>query len=432
MSRVAKLIMAARVAQALLAIAKASASRRFLRSPTASAPPYDGGRVAVHVLIPLLHEAPRVQRLLDGWEQLLAAHDELVLVVLTTAREEVDRVAGTSGTRGALVADGRLAAWTEAGRARQLHYPRFNRTYGEQVRWGVEQVRQTCASADYVLLVNADSRIDDEGIRQLLGAVHQGYACVQQSAVFLANFAHLNPVPAAEALLQSTWTVETELFRYLAGSGTIRWLPQRVQSIWYQHSVGHGLLISMDLLDLIGGLPNPDIGLEDSALGYLIRSHGERVRPLRRLELADAPSSVRALLRQRATWVRGPIGALWYGPTSRRERLLVAQALYDGARWAFMLPAICVEMILLGPRGRRLRALVFVLRRYTTLALMLGSLPELTDYGVEKPPVRKLAVALLVYPVAVLSYGAGGLRGAIEIVREWKTGRLRIQPKTDA
>jgi hypothetical protein len=195
--------------------------------------------------------------------------------------------------------------------------------------------------------------------------------------------------------------------------------------------VGHGLLISAGLLDRIGGFPHPEVGLEDSALGYAIRAQHRSVQPLRRLELADAPSSLRSLLRQRATWVHGPLGALGYRPGSRRERLLVAQALYDGGKWALTLPAICAEILLLDRRGRLLWALMFSVRRYTTLTLMLRSLPRFSGHGLEELPARKLATAVSLYPVAVLSYGAGGLRGALEMLIAWVTGNPRIQPRTD-
>ncbi len=383
------------------------------------------------VLVPLLREQARVAGLLDRWEKLLAAHSQLSLVVLTTAREQVESEGDRHGTVQALRIDGRLETWSWAGRARHLHYPSFNRTYGEQVRWGVQQIRALCAAEDYVLIVNADSRIDANGMQELLACTAEGGECAQQSAMFLANFAQLRPLPAAEALLQSTWTIETELFRYLAGSGAVRWVPARLASVWYQHTVGHGLLISVGVLDGIGGFPSPAVGLEDSALGYRIRAQHRSVRPLRRLELADAPSSLRSLLRQRATWVRGPLGALGYCPASSRERVLVAQAVYDGGKWALTLPAICAEILLLGRRDRLLWALVFLARRYTTLTLMLRSLPSFSDYGLKEPPASKLATAVFLYPLAVLSYGAGGLRGALEMLSEWVTGNPRIQPRTD-
>ncbi len=430
MTRVAKIILSLRVLEAALAIAKAQTSCSFLRTSRASPPPGTSGRF-VYVLVPLLREHARVTGLLDRWQKLLAAHDELSLIVLTTAREQAEAADGRHRTLDALRYDGRLEAWSLTGRAQHLHYPRFNRTYGEQVSWGVQRVKARCAPDDYVLLVNADSRIDADGMRELLGCVAKGSECAQQSAVFLANFAQLGPLPAAEALLQSTWTIETELFRYLAGSGTVRWLHRRVASVWYQHTVGHGLLISARLLDRIGGLPSPSYGLEDSALGYLIRARHRSVQPLRRLELADAPSSLRSLVRQRATWVRGPLGALGYRPTSSRERLLVGQALYDGGKWALMLPAICAEILLVGRRSRLQWSLVFLVRRYMTLALMLRSLPRFSDYGLKEPPARNLAVAVFLYPFAVLSYGAGGLWGALEMLIEWVTGNPRIQPRTD-
>jgi hypothetical protein len=429
-TRVAKLILSMRAVAAALAIVKARATCLFLRERPAPAPA-NTARATVYVLVPLLREHRRVGGLMDQWEDVLDAHRRLSLVVLTTAREQVESNNGRHRTVEALRADGRLDAWSMAGRAHHLHYPSFNRTYGEQVRWGVDQLRAQCTTDDYVLLVNADSRVDAVGISELLNCVADGSECAQQSTLFLANFARLPPVAAAEALFQSTWTIETELFRYLAGSGMVSWLPGWLSSVWYQHAVGHGLLISVRLLDQIGGFPNPTEGLEDSALGYLIRARRGALRPLHRLELADAPSSLRSLLRQRATWVRGPLGALGYHPSSYRERLLVAQALYDGGKWALTLPAMCAEIVLLGRRDRLLWAVVFLVRRYVTLGLMLSSLPEFGDYGVETPPVRQLAVAVGIYPVAVLSYGAGGLWGTIGMLIKWVTGEPRIQPRTD-
>jgi hypothetical protein len=427
---ISKVILSARVLEAAFAIAKAHTSSSFLR--TTPPPPAAGtsGRT-VHVLVPLLREQARVPALLDRWEGLLAANCDLVLVVLTTNRERIESADRRHRTLEALSADGRIDFWSKRGKALHLHYPSFNRTYGQQVSWGIQRIRARCASEDYVLLVNADSRIDAAGMRELLDCVASGTECAQQSALFLANLAELGPIPATEALLQSTWTIETELFRYLAGCGAVRWLPQRVASVWYQHAVGHGLLVSAGLLDRIGGFPNPAVGLEDSALGYLIRAHNGCVRPLRRLELADAPSSLAELLRQRKTWVRGPLGALSYRTSSARERLLAAQAIYDGAKWALTLPAICGEIIVLGRRSRLLWALVFLVRRYTTLALMLRSLPEFSDYGLDGPSTTKLAAAAALYPIAILSYGAGGLGGALTMFSEWITGKPHIQPRTE-
>jgi hypothetical protein len=428
--RVAKVLLARRVLAAGIAIAKARAVCAFLGERPVPAFEDPAG-ATVYVLVPLLREQHRIAGLTDRWEHLLEAHARLSLVVLTTAREQLENDERCHPTVQALQADGRLEAWSRSGRAHHLHYPGFNRTYGEQVRWGVDQLRARCRAQDYLLLVNADSRIDASGIGELLGCVGDGIKCAQQSALFLANFAELGPLAAAEALFQSTWTVETELFRYLAGSGMVSWVPSWLASVWYQHAVGHGLLISFGLLDRLGGFPSPTAGLEDSTLGYLIRARGHAIRPLRRLELADAPSSLSSLLRQRATWIRGPLGALAYRPASGRERLLAAQALHDGGKWALLLPAICAELALLGRRGRLLWALVFLVRRYATLGLMLSSLPEFGDYGVEAPPARQLAVAVSIYPAAILSHGAGGLWGAIAILVEWITGEPWIQPRTD-
>ena len=118
------------------------------------------------------------------------------------------------------------------------------------------------------------------------------------------------------------WTIVTEMFRYLAGSGRVPWMPTPLQRIWYQHAVGHGLLIQFGVLREVGGIPRPRHGLEDAALGVRLRAAGHSIVPLHSLECGDVPSNLRELLRQRSTWIRGPLYASNMAIESQRLPML--------------------------------------------------------------------------------------------------------------
>jgi len=135
---------------------------------------------------------------------------------------------------------------------------------------------------DYLLIYNADSAVDAFSIHAMVKGIQAGSPVIQQSSLFLKNINDILKnrafLAAGDAIFQSRWTLVREMPRYLIGSGRLRFVPTLLSKNWYAHCVGHGLLIQAAVLDRVGGFPTPSVGLEDSALGFNLRSRGFRLR----------------------------------------------------------------------------------------------------------------------------------------------------------
>ncbi|WP_043735849.1 hypothetical protein [Nocardia asiatica] len=182
-----------------------------------------GGR-AIVIVVPMLHEADRAADCVDHWCKLLGDYPDLRLCVVTTDRERNEHPAGPHSWD-AVAATASFHRAVAGRRAEALHYPRVNRTYGEQLGWALDVLTSRPAPPDYLYVANIDSRLSPHGCAEIVELAAAGVTVAQQSSVFFGNLHDLGPVATAEAFYQSRWSFEHEIFRYLAGSGQLRWLP---------------------------------------------------------------------------------------------------------------------------------------------------------------------------------------------------------------
>lgn len=420
-SRIAAIAM---VANGLFSIYKTCVSANALtRSRQVAARPQD--QIVLAVILPLYNEVDRVQGTVDHWMSHLAHYPELVLCPVTTTREGPE---AENPTRKSLIAHLSAADRCIQERVLPIHYPRCNRTYGEQLDWGVREVISLRIDVTHVYVANVDSRIGVEAVEDLLDACYRGVSIAQQSSVFLRDLRGRGLWSAAECIYQSRWTLEVEVFRYLAGSGSIQGIPGWISRRWYQHAVGHGCLMSREAYIALGGYAPPRYGLEDAALGVRARAHGYSILPLHTLECGDGPRSMAELFRQRSTWVRGPLCAPEYAlPFGRLD--LAAQGMWDGLKWSLGLPFLCVLLSQL-KRGDRIVGFIGLglgnVGPVVVLARFLRSGPR-TMEGFAWPD---FLWGVRVYPLASLSYWVGGFAGLLRLV--WDIGLRRnwTQPAT--
>ncbi|MCE8456633.1 glycosyltransferase family 2 protein, partial [Rhodovulum sulfidophilum] len=106
----------------------------------------------------------------------------------------------------------------------------------------------------------------------------------------------------ANALYQSFWTLSHEIPRLLNQSQGSEFKQRYANA----HCVGHGLFISIELFEELGGLPE-DTLTEDLFLGFKVRASGTSISPVPYLEYADAPSNFRSAFRQKRVWFWGPM-----------------------------------------------------------------------------------------------------------------------------
>lgn len=383
----------------------------------------------VIVVVPMIHEADRASQFVAHWCGLLEKHSRLRLCVVTTERERIEAPAGPY-TWDVLRSDPRMESFMHSGRAEIAHFPGVNRTYGEQLGWALDRLASaTERPAEYFYIANADSRLSDKACAEIIDLADAGINCAQQSSLFFGNVREVTWPAVGEALYQSRWTLETEVFRYLVGAGQIAWIPTWLQRMWYQHAVGHGLLLSRRYYKELGGLPRAKYGLEDAALGFTIRAAGGHVHPFATLECGDAPASVRELQRQRSTWVRGPLCAGEY-LSGWQDIPLAAQGLYDGLKWSLGLPAKWLLILLMAPRSRLVAVTGMLLGLYGPILRLLVGLNRLEVNTCCRPQRRDIARGLLSYSIAPLSYWSGGFRGLCRLIHEVFTDSPSMQQRT--
>ena len=435
------------VGKLLWSIVRTEWSLRYLAAGTTSAT-LPSAPPRVFVVIPLLREAHRIPALLTQFGGLMQRFAFLHLVLVTTEREHEEHVQSATGAGTVrAIAESNVFGPLPTDRRRHIHFPSVNRTLAEQLNYALEQLwlQGDVSAKDYLLLYNADSEIDDATIRALVDRVARGALVVQQSSLCIKNIAHLMErnafLAVAGALYQSRWTLDHEIPRYLIGAGVVRRVPGPLAKWCYAHCVGHGLLIQVGLLRNVGWLPETEFGLEDSALGFALRARGHTVCPLPVLEVNDAPTTFKSSVRQKATWVRGPLGApeyciaAWRTIGTRPGILwLGAQGLWSGIQWAFGIPLFIAYVVASSFSQQWIAAAVgygvYSLLPVVAVARACRHTPSVRLSLRGSGCIKWLAV-LGACPLAPIVHGLSGLCGTMMMIKQCVWHEKFMQMKTD-
>lgn len=408
--------------------------------------PYEGAS-RIFIVIPLLREQDRLPGLLELFGRLMRRNAFLNLVLITTEREheEIMPAKHQLSTPEMLEASDAYKQLPD-GRKLHFHYPRCNETISEMLNFGVSELLREgiCRADDYILIYNADSAIDDAAVVALCNRIQEEVLVAQQSSLFLKNISSLACkrayLPAADAIYQSRWTLEREMPRYLIGCGKVSFVPSILRRNWFAHCVGHGLLIRVSVLTDVGGFPMPLVGLEDSGLGFKLRSLGLEVAPVDVLENSDAAETVRALIRQKATWVRGPLGSLeYFGEAWKchirnvRVVLLMLQGMYGGLKWSLGL-AVLLGFFIVCLMTQHLFTFLILYGLYSWLpvAAVLYAWHWLPQNLFPRIAFGRLVPILLVYPLVPIVHGLSGLCGLVQVLRQVLRDERFRQMKTES
>ena len=263
------------------------------------------------ILIPLLREQSTLPSLFLRAREMLESVVGSDVVFVTTERETLEAPGRGENIPSTMEVLAGLLRSTPSIRHRvhHCHYPRFNRVVAEQLNFALDFLpvfHQHSRDDIFVLTLNADSVVCGAQIKSLFDRLRNGDSILQQSSLFLSNVPDLlkrhRTLPACFGLYQSCWTLQHELPRYLACTRFVPFLPSWVESHHLVHCVTHGLAIRLDILMDAGGFPVCEIGGEDLALGFILKSKGYHIDPVPTLENAETPDSVRKALIQSASW----------------------------------------------------------------------------------------------------------------------------------
>ncbi|WP_030256344.1 MULTISPECIES: glycosyltransferase [Streptomyces] len=376
--------------------------------------------MVLHVVIPVLREQQQITAVLAWFVPLLRGLPGSTLTLVSTAREERERQhlaarlaeattadltverfpqltgeeltalgealagSGEGSLAGAVAAEvlsgfpttadvitAELACLPESAPVvRHVHYQGDGRK-AAQVNAAVEQLATADAGQEYIAVYDVDSRPSRELLERTTEFLDRRRAqdgelprVVQQSARFATQDAAGSwwerSLCRGAARAQTLWTLRREipnLRRYAdvarrphTGPG----LPGLAQT------VGHGLLVRMDVFRKVGGLPTFTV-LDDVAFGYRLTLGGIPVDSLPFTTTVPAAEYLSELLAQSERWFQSYLdypkcAVRWHaeGHGSRRDHAAALTiGAYRGMAWLLVSPATATCLALaLGPRTR--------------------------------------------------------------------------------
>jgi len=315
----------------------------------------------VLVIIPVLREQTIIESTIRHF-LLIDEYEQTTILVVTTEKELSDN--SPAGTRNTIdVVDNLVSELSQAGehRVKAIHFPSASGRMVDQLNFALAHLDElSIGTHDFVAVYNADSRPPKETFGRFNGLVTDpSRRALQQSAVFLSNYTNLGSrgfitgrILQANAILQSRWTFAHELPRFWRQSSALLRFHRR---LFLAHCVGHGLFLRRDLLESIGGFPTGTV-TEDLFLGYLLSVRGEPIFPIPALEMAESPSTLGSMLKQKYVWFFGPMdhGSYYKLILSRFGRTidrpvalwLALQGLLPCIFWMFQGTAIITLLVL--------------------------------------------------------------------------------------
>ncbi|WP_162794210.1 glycosyltransferase family 2 protein [Streptomyces paludis] len=374
--------------------------------------------LVLHVVIPVLREQPHITGALKWFVPLLRDFPGSTLTLVSTAREERERAHLAAGLAGAGAAGltarrfpqltddeltalgealakegaGALSAATAAETlaafpttadviayerarprepaplVRHVHYRGEGRK-AAQVNAAVAQL--TAGSDEYVAVYDVDSRPSPELLRRTAAFVARRRTedgriprVIQQSARFvtqdMAATRWERRLCRGAARAQTLWTLRREIPGLRRHADAVRSRRTGFGPRGLAQTVGHGLLVRVDVFREVGGLPTFTV-LDDMAFGYRLTVAGIPVDSLPFTTTVPAAEYLPELLSQSERWFQSYLdypkcAARWYAE-GHGSRLGHAAALtigaYRGAAWLLVSPATAVCLALaLGPRTR--------------------------------------------------------------------------------
>ncbi len=398
-------------------------SHRFLQRGLArrdSAAALPGARPCFYIVLPVLREAAVIEQAVAHFETLAAGHDARIVVV-TTAREELERDQHASADDTVLAAK-ELAA---SGRCTHLHYPDPQGVKADQLNFAVDYLAAAApdpiaASRSFLLCYDADSRPPLDSLAGFQRAItqHPHVNVFHQSSRFELRQPDAPRswswprcwLADAGALRANRFVVAYEIPRLLNRSPTAPAWRRRVASYVYAHVTGHGLCARLSLLQRLPFPPRSP--LEDMHYSFILGSRNEAMLPIPSLDCAEVPSSVRLQIEQAARWFFGPGRFVAYRkhPQTRRglrARLLSVSALAICVEWlsCAVMPVALVLSLWRASEFVRAVAVVFVSIYFLQLIA--------TDRFIGSParPLDRVG-RLLAYPITCTLFGVGGIIGA--------------------
>lgn len=271
--------------------------------------PQDTRGTGVAVVVPVLAEQARLDRLVKHFHRLREGGEQMSLVLVSTSREP-EAPSGVPSTPQLCEAWARRLPWVCHHHAQDP-----GGMMASQLNTALRDC-DTVHAERLIAVYNADSAPAVGSIQDAARLLHAvtGPAVVQQYALYLRNWRALGRAPLlprmvlrAAAAWQCRWSMGFERYHATRNARA----DSRRKAAPFTYVIGHGLITDRALLSEVG-MFTEEFPNEDAYLSVALAARGTRVIPHPRWEVADSPDSVRGLLVQQRVWFRGPAAAFRY------------------------------------------------------------------------------------------------------------------------
>jgi hypothetical protein len=412
--------------------------RRSCQFISESGRPTDRGLLPrMFVTIPVLREAALLGEAVDHFVEMATRYGPAEVVIVTTEREVAEHLQHPDAAD--TVALARELAQREG--VRHVHSADEHGLKGDQlnlvVRGLVEEFAPIISNA-FLVVYDVDSRPPHSSLADLAESATRNPSCdvFHQSSRFRLRrrpgaqpLRHRLPEAICDAcaLHANRFVSGFELPRLLNLTDPTPSRKRRRSRYVYAHVTSHGLCVRLQLLEQ---MPFPGrTPLEDMRFSFHLGSRGVAMTPVRTLDVAEVPDSVKARFEQAARWFVGPARALDYlhdeaTENGFRARVQAISALGSALEWlgCAVVPPLVMAAATSSDRPTRAIATAVV------GAYALQLLETERHFGQPDPLVRRGARIVLA-PAASIVHGAGGFKGAWMLARglggEGKTERSR-------
>src|SRR6185312_464646 len=396
-----------------------------------------------YIIVPLLREQERIHSLFENLSILIKDNSNIQAVFVTTERENLEKIAKRHEYTTFQLIEKLIKNSTLSRRISHYHYPYYNKVVAEQLNYAVDSITHEIGYRSinsYFCFYNADSKISVNVFNTINTSSNKVF---QQCSLFTSNFKavkKINYFIACFGIYQSIWTLKHEIPRLLISSNQAKLLSRLFKKTTLNYCVTHGLIISSEIFNQIGGFPVTKQGGEDIAIGYILRSKNIIIEPLPALENSDSPTSIKGLWVQLANWYAAILGYWDFYKlldkndsqyNAKKHIVLTIQGLYDTISWLLKGWFILIFVILGLIIGKMTLTIAILLINFylSTIALFIinSRLDQRIFYQFSNFDV---VMILILYPLSVVSRSFPAISGLFWFIKT-RLGFNFIKLKTE-
>lgn len=277
----------------------------------------------LYIIIPLLYEKNIVHSTLNSFYSIIVKKCNYNLVFVTTSKE-VDDIT----TNDILSTELKKHNYD---RVFLYNYPSDKGVMAHQLNYAIKKIKEMEKGNFWICIYNADSRISEKTFFEFekiyINNINYKKYCIQQYSYY-EMFCGKHIINSC-VMWQNRWSILFEYSRAIYQNIFVKKMKRykyfSLLNIIFgkmNYVIGHGLFISNEVLESVGGFPEDTIN-EDAFLGFKLNVNDIKIIPMGILEKAEFTNRISVYLKQQNVWFNGPFDAWKYYKIEKSQRKLI-------------------------------------------------------------------------------------------------------------